>query len=672
MSVTDGQRILDLRRELTEHSFRYYVLNNPVLSDQDYDVLFKELLELERLHPEMGDPNSPTMRVGSVVPTSLNTVKHRTKMLSLDNLDSLERTMQFFDKYKGHEVILEMKVDGLSLHLSYENGKLRQAITRGDGFEGHDVTENARTVRTLPLELRRPVTIEVRGEVYWRLSAFTAYNKTVEESEQYANPRNGASGLMQQLDSREVAKCSLDFVAYAVPTDLPPTIETQEGMLEYLENLGFRTTMSLDATEEMPGRPYMTTVVEPTELLEAIRLLDSYRKKLDLDTDGLVLKISSLPLQRDIGEGERAPHWAAAYKFPPEKKSTKLLGITVQIGKSGQVTPVAQLQPVNVSGVTIQSVSLCNQDELDRLGIDIGDDVWVQRSGEVIPKIVGRAKAAPGKQNINKSYQLPDLCPCCQKPLVRFEQEVHFYCTNPDCYDQVYARLVFAVGKHGLDIDGCGEIGVKTLMDEGGVRRLSDLFAFKKWDIFKPAQRKKIQDGLARARKLPLWRKICALSIEGIGKISAQNLSAKYSSLFDMYADKDGIRKIVGEVATATLRQWVVDNIEEIELLSSLDFDFKQDAASSGPLSGKTFCITGKMISCARDELSALIESKGGIVKGTVTRNVEFLIQGQGGSNNKAAGAAKWGTKTITEEEIYRMMGLPMPLGKRLPTEIEP
>jgi DNA ligase (NAD+) len=669
MSVTDAQRILELRKELTEHCLRYYVSNSPIISDHEYDALFAELVELEKEHPELADPNSPTMRVGSPVPTGLTPVKHRTRMLSLDKVTTLKETLQFFNDFRGHEVTLEMKIDGLSLHIQYEKGRLIKAATRGDGVEGEDVTENARTIRTIPLKLRKPLTIEVRGEVYWRISSFVAYNRCLPEDQRYANTRNGAAGLMRQRDSRATSKARLDFVAYSVPVGLPPHVETQEGMLEFLESLGFRSTMTLDVTRDMAGLPYFTTVVEPKALAEAISFMDNYRKALDLDSDGLVIKLSSLTLQQSQGEGERTPRWGCAYKFRPESKETRLNSITIQIGKTGQITPVAHVEPVNVGGVVIQRVSLCNQDELNRLGIDIGDYVLVQRSGEVIPKVVGLSRPGPNKTGVNQSYQLPKNCPCCGTPLTQPQNKVHFYCLNPDCYDQLYARLVYATGKDALDIDGCGEVGVKILMERGKVRQLSDLFSLRDLNFFKPAQRKKIQEGLERALTAPLWRKIAALNIDGIGKTSAQDIAAKYSSLIDAYSDPAGLKKLIGASDTTNLCYWVEDNLHELERLSDAGFKLAEDPKAHGPLSGKSFVITGKMMSGSRDKLSELIERHGGTVKGSVTKKVDFLIQGIGGGNNKAAGAAKWGTQIIPEETLYQMIGIPMPIVPQTATE---
>jgi DNA ligase (NAD+) len=675
MNMTDAQKILALRKELTDHSFRYYVANSPTISDVEYDQKFRELTVLEQEHPEMGDPNSPITRVGCPTPNGLRKIRHKVKMLSLDNINNANETATFFAGLESEEVILEMKIDGLSLHLSYREGQLVQALTRGNGVEGADVTENARTVHSIPLTLRKPVTIEVRGEVYWSLSSFSAYNQGVSENDRLANPRNGASGSMMLKDSREVAKRKLSFAAYSVPSDLPPGVTTQESLLDYLETLGFPTTMTLPVRQDMPGLPY-TTCMADADLIPAIHHLDAYRKALDLDTDGLVIKVNSMEKQRDLGEGERAPKWGAAYKFPPDTKETRLAGVLVQVGKTGQVTPVAQLEPVSLGGAVVARASLCNQDELDRLGIDVGDYVLVQRSGEVIPKVVGLARPSPTKKNPNQSYQMPKTCPCCSTPLERPTGLVHSYCVNPECDDQVFARLVYAVSKDALDIDGCGDTTVRQLMDKASVKKLSDLFAIADFSFLKPATARKMREGLAAAKNGPLWRKLSALSIEGIGKTSCQDLATKFSRPINEEDEKQKrlsplqrieqyqheVEELIGKVATAELLTYFTRNIEELEMLADCGFYFEEDQQAGGVLGGKTFCITGALQSGRRDDVSALIEQNGGVVKGQVTKKVDFLVQGTGGGNNKAEGARKHGTRVISEEELYQMMGVPMPV----------
>jgi len=592
-------------------------------------------------------------------------------MLSLENVNNIEETLHFFKNHLGEQVILEMKIDGLSLHLSYKRGKLERAVTRGDGFQGEDVTENARTIRTIPLILpHNSIDVDVRGEVYWRLSSFRRFNEKISHDERFANPRNGASGSMRQKDSKEVSKRKLDFVAYNIPVHtMVDEMETQDEVLSYLESLGFITPTTLPVARDMEGLPCVSITLNKEELTEAIAYMDQYRRALDLDTDGVVIKLQNMAAQFEAGAGTRTPKWAAAYKFPPEIKETCLLGVLIQVGKTGQVTPVAQLEPVDLGGAVVQRASLCNQDELNRLGIDIGDYVKVQRSGEVIPKVVGLARPSPTKSDTQRSYQLPKTCPCCSEQLVRVPGLVNLYCPNEDCKDQVFARLCYAVSKDALDIDGCGENTVRLLMEQK-VRSLVDIFRLTNLSFLKPATARKVKEGLLKAKEAPLWRKLSALSIEGIGKVGCQDLAQKYSSLADMVDDPAGVIEVIGRVAAKSLVDYVDTHIDDFGALSGLGFNFQEDRSSAGPLVGKAFCITGKLMSGMRDDVENLIRKHGGAVKGQVTKKVDYLIQGLEGGANKAAGASKWGTRVITEEDLYNMIGIPMPTGGVLPDDV--
>lgn len=669
MTTTDAQKIIDLRKELTEHSYLYYVQNSPELSDAQYDAKFKELIALEKEHPEMGDPNSPTLRVGSPIPTGLRTIDHQVRMLSLDNVNSLDETMAFFNGLDEEDVTIEMKIDGLSLHLDYKEGQLVQAITRGDGTKGQDVTENARTIRTVPLTLRKPVTVSVRGEAYWRISSLQAYNAPLPEDDQISNPRNGASGSLQLKDSKAVAKRCLDFVAYSVPSGLPAQVESQEALLEYLEFLGFPTTMILPLKKtadgepiDMPGLPYLTCSLDRESLAVAIDSLDKYRKVLDLETDGLVLKLSSLALHDRLGEGTRFPKWAAAYKFPPETKETQFTGVIIQVGKSGQITPVAELEPVNLGGAMVRRASLCNQDELDRLGIDIGDFVNVQRSGEVIPKVTGLARPSASKSNVNKSYQIPKRCPCCSTELIKQAGMVHLYCPNPECEDQVYARLVYATGKDALDIDGCGEVTIQQAMRKRGVKKLSDLYAITDFSFLKPVAARKLKEGLEKAKDAPFWRKLMALSVDEVGQVKCQILASKFEAVVTLIKKPDEVKAAIGDSAATSLLTYLDAHMDELYLLSDFGFFFEDPPKAAGPLTNMVFCITGTLMSGRRNDVAALIAKNGGTVKNSVTKDVNYLIQGEGGGARKAGAVAKFGTTIINELELYRMMGIPMPV----------
>lgn len=675
---------MNLRQELQEHAFRYYSYGTSTISDAEYDAKFDELIQLEKEHPDMADANSPTARVGSPIPNGLIKVKHKVRMLSLEKVKQADDAQSFFSGLDGGDVLVEMKIDGLSLHLSYVQGNLVQAITRGDGEEGEDVTLNARTVRTIPLTLRDPVTIDVRGEVYWRLSSFNAYNQTVSRENQFANSRNGATGSMALKDSRLVAKRRLDFVAYSISSDVPEGVDTQEALLDYLETLGFTTPMTLPVTADTCGLPYVICPAKSEELQVAISYMKTYQASLDLVTDGLVIKASELALQRDLGEGTRSPRWAVAFKFPPEVKETGLVGITLQVGKTGQITPVAELEPVQLGGTTVQRASLCNQDELNRLGVSVGDRVLVQRSGEVIPKVIGLAK--PSSQS--SPYQIPHNCPCCGTALVKPSGMVHLYCPNTsECEDQVFARLLFAFSKDALDIDGCGDVMVRRLMKQG-VRSLSDLFALEDLSFLKSGERRNLEAGREAAKIAPLWRKLAALSIEGIGKERCQSLATEFHAVLGLLKVKDftldtgrevssfletcseddldmieqRVKAVVGDVGKCSIVDYVANNITELDRLAALGFHLRPETRTVGPLSGKSFCITGSLVSGGRDDVSALIVKHGGTVKGTVTKLVDFLVRGESGGNNKAKAAEKHGTAIITEDQLYQMMGIPMTL----------
>jgi DNA ligase (NAD+) len=686
-NITDSERILNLRKELTHYSFWYYTHHTSLVADEQYDHMLKELVNLEKDHPEMADPNSPTMRVGSNVPTGFLLVEHAVKMLSLDNVTSVDETAKFFSSVSTQEVTIEMKLDGLSLHLDYVDGNLVRAVTRGNGSEGADVTENARTIKTLPLVLLEPVTVSIRGEVCWSLSAFNAHNASLPPEDAVANPRNGASGSMSLKDSKEVAKRNLSFIAYSVPTGLPPRIGCQEALLEWLGSLGFVTTMSLPVTKDMAGLPYLTSSLVKDELDAAIRYLDDYRKHVDFGTDGLVVKLSSLADQRDLGEGTKSPKWAAAYKFPPEIKETRMIGVVIQVGKTGQMSPVALLDPVSLGGAIVQRVSLCNQDEFDRLSVDIGDTVYVQRSAEVIPKVMGLARPAPGKVDVNRGYQMPKTCPSCGSLLVREKGMVHLYCPNTEsCKDQIYGKLFYALGKSALDIDGCGEVTVSTLMSKGNVKSLTDLYELEDFSFLSPTQAKKLKLGLEKAKTSPLWRKLCALNIEGIGKTKSQELTAKFNSLKGMVEGRTNIDEAISPDSTVEAKKVsanqdiVVDILGPVGVLSLADaydsgevqtaitrlaahgFLFQEEARVQGPLSGKSFCITGSLLSGSRDEVGALITKYGGSVKSSVTKKCDYLIMGSEGGLNKQTAAAKFGTVILDESTLYTMIGIPMPV----------
>jgi len=656
-------RILELRRLLNQHNYRYYVLGVADIPDHEYDALFAELLALERKYPELDDPNSPTKRVGGLSISSFAKVRHERKMLSLDNTYNAQEVLKRFEA--GEDVFVEPKIDGLSLKCVYKHGKFVQAITRGDGEQGDDVTENARTIMTLPLVVPEEINLEVTGEAYLTYTVFNRLNAELEanDEEPFANTRNAAAGTLKLKDATEVAKRGLSFVVHGC--------------------LGFQSTFQLPTTGEKGQVTCLYKLGDEADLERLIQDADTNRKILNLATDGLVFKIDSLDKQRELGEGTRSPKWAVAYKYPPERKVTQLLGVTVQVGKTGRITPVAELKPVPLSG-SVRRANLCNQDEVERLGINIGDLVYVEKSAEIIPKVVGVVHDLRSM----KHWQMPENCPCCQSKLVRPEGAVDYYCLNEDCNDQVFARLKHATGKSALDIAGCGEAMVRELMQHG-VRKLSDLFTIKDVSFFKPAARKKFLEGREQCKKQPYWRKLHALGIEGIGKERCQDMT-RWPTLVDLLETQRvadllaqslaeakikpsptqeaqlnrSPRSVLGDVAYTTLFDFLIKHSDEIDKLDKLGLHFEADQATTGKLTGKAFVITGTLLSGSRDAVIRQIEVAGGVVKSSVSKKCQFLVQGADAGRTKTQAAEKLGVKVITEEQLYEMLGVPMPIAE--------
>lgn len=676
-SATDhayAGRVLKLRQELAQHDHAYYVLNSPRITDSTYDVLYQELQALEREYPELLDSTSPTQRIGGLN-TGFEKVIHRTKMLSLDNRYTAALLLASFQP--GEEVLMEPKIDGLSLKLVYENGALIQAVTRGNGSQGDDVTANAKAIRSIPMLLQQPQSfldsgvmvpiprLEVTGEVYMTNSVFEALNRTLEREgdEPFANPRNAASGSLKLKNPQEVAERNLSFVVHGCNTELKG-VETMDALLDFLAAAGFQTTDLLPQDDGLT----VTCVFklgDEVALVKRLKSADLLRKRLLLQTDGLVFKVNSLSRQRDLGEGNKYPMWAFAYKFPSERKATTLLGVTLQVGKTGRITPVAELKAVNLSGTVVQRASLCNQDEIQRLDVNIGDTVLVEKSAEIIPKVVGVAtKSTEGY------FHIPTNCPSCQKPVTRTEGFVDYYCLNPDCHDQVFARLRYAASKQALDLQGVGEGMIRTLMLNAGVRKLSDLFALENYDQhLKPAARKTFKAAREKALTQPFWRQLSALNIEGLGVTHCQSIEDRWPNLnsddpkLSLLDNWDGVKTVVGESVCAAMKAWFRDdaNVTELERLMALGFTFATEKTGPQPLAGKVFVITGALATGQRDEVSEKIRNAGGVVKGSVTKKVHFVVQGVGGGRVKAEAAEKLRVPVITEEQLYTMLGVAMP-----------
>ena len=655
MSFKD--KIEQLRAAVTRHS-RFYYNQQPEISDADYDILFRELVELERRFPEYADPNSPTARIGSPIESDFSKARHTRKMLSLDNTYSPEEVACFFDSDSGPPVSLaaEPKFDGLSLSLHYKAGQLVQAITRGDGAVGEDVTLNTRTIKSIPLVLHQPIDLEVRGEVFMQFSVFEALNFELAAvgDDLFANPRNAASGTLKQHDSRVVAKRNLTFVAYNI---IGHNHKAHGDVLYSLQEIGFTTPLSLPTLDGTSVETFFLIENSAQTISHVIERFSEIRDNLDFPIDGLVFKINDVSLQNELGDGTRAPNWATAYKYPPERKATKLLDVEVSVGRHGTITPVAILAPVHLSGTTVSRASLCNQDEVFRLQVDIGDEVLVEKSAEIIPKVKGIAT-----KNSNRSHWImPDNCPCCNTKLVKEEGMVAYRCPNYGCSDQVRQRLEHACGKSALYLDGVGPAFIEMLM-RNGVMDLLGLMTASCDDS--TAAKRKFSAERAKALQAPLWRKLNALGVEGVGKSKCQDLAARWKSLSEIVDNfQEATRVILGDVHADNFAKFMERNVGMLESLEAAGFHFTEDEKSIGPLSGKVFVITGTLMSGKRDDVMRKIEAKGGTVKSSVTKKVHYLVCGVEGGANKAAAAQKLGTAVITEEQLYGLLGEEMTLG---------
>jgi DNA ligase (NAD+) len=645
-------RLTQLRQKLHQHCHAYYVLAAPTISDAEYDTLFRELQELEAKHPEMADPNSPTARIGAMEISSFEKVKHRVPMLSLDNAFSAQEVLQFFhsrelDGPLAHEFVAEPKIDGLALSLTYEFGNLTRAVTRGNGETGDDVTANARVIKSIPLVLSSQVNVEVRGEVYMTTEAFKRLNaqREADGDELMANPRNAAAGSMKLKNPAEVSRRGLNFFAYQAifDPDFSRNVTTYFGMLNALQDFGFCTQSAYSVSS----------------VASSVTFFEGLRAKLPYDIDGIVFKINSLKKREELGMGTRSPKWAVAYKFPAEQKITKLLGIAVQVGRTGTLTPVANLAPVQIGGVVVRNASLCNQDEVERLEVSVGDDVIVARQGDVIPKVVG-VKC----HNTAGFWKMPEACPCCGTAVKKDEGMVAYYCPNFNCADQVFARLKHALAKGALDWDGMGDAAIRDVMTHNKLAKLSDLFAFTAEDIrhlFKPAMARKFSKERERVKGTPLWRKLHALGVEGVGQTSCKELAARFSSLEEMITAPEVVRQVVGPVASRSFVEYLSANVDEIVRLETLGFKFEAAKGEGGPLTGKVFVITGAMLSGTRDVVAQRIEAAGGLVKASVGKGTSYLVHGDGAGHNKSEAAERLGIPVIDEEALYRMMGQAMP-----------
>ena len=655
--MDEKQRIEQLRQELHEHNYRYYVLNQPVIGDQEFDLMMHELQDLEARHPEMADPNSPTQRVGSDLQTGFRQVAHRYPMLSLANTYNEQDVRDWYESVRkglageDFEVCCEMKYDGLSISLTYVDGHLMQAVTRGDGVQGDDVTQNVKTIRTIPLILPGkgyPREFEIRGEILMPWASFERLNAEREAAEEplFANPRNAASGTLKSLDSRVVAQRSLDaYLYYLLGEELPA-----DGHFENLEaarNWGFKISEG------------MRKVKTVEEIIDFINYWDTERKNLPVATDGIVLKVNSLRQQRSLGYTAKSPRWAIAYKFKAERECTRLLEVTYQVGRTGAVTPVANMEPVQLAGTVVKRATLNNEDFIRSFDLHIGDMVYVEKGGEIIPKIVG--VNIDERPIISQPVQFIKRCPECGTPLVRYEGEAAWYCPNDaGCPPQIKGRIEHFIARKAMNIDSLGPETVNEYYQRRIIHNIADLYDIEVQQIngdgsrTKSAQR--IVNGIQKSKEVPFERVVFALGIRFVGETSARLLARHFKSMDAlMNAGLEELQEVegIGEVMAKSIisyfhdpeNQTIIERLRGYGLQMALSEE--QTMPASDKLAGQSIVISGVFAHHSRDEYKLIIEQNGGKNVGSISGKTSFILAGENMGPSKLEKAQKLGVRIV-------------------------
>jgi len=663
-----ARRIEELRKIIEEHNHRYYVLDSPTISDQEYDRLFKELHDLEAAHPEFDSPASPTRRVGAEPLDRFQKAVHPVPMLSLANAFSDEE-LQAFDKrvrtllgLPEIQYITELKIDGLAVALLYEDGLLLRGATRGNGLVGEDVTANLRTIRSIPLRLqgdRPPARIEVRGEAYLPLSSFQQMNeerRTAGEPE-FANPRNAAAGAVRQLDPRITATRPLSFFAYAIGLiEGAPAPETQSDLLDFLAASGFPTN---------PNRVLHPSI---SSVIDYCRNWQSLRRTIDYDIDGVVVKVNRIDFQERLGSVSRDPRWAVAFKFPAELATTRLLDIGINVGRTGTLNPYAVLEPVEVGGVTIRTATLHNEDDIRRKDIRIGDLVTIKRAGDVIPQVVG--PVVEHRTGAEMPYAFPRQCPACGSLVVRDEEGALSYCSNHQCPAQRLEALKHFVSRPAMDIRGLGPQTLEKMVEQKMVTNPADLYRLTGKDLlglpgFKEKSAENLAESLAASKTQPFPRVLFAMGIRHVGEVVAQVLADHFNNVDRLAgASEEAIAEIPGigpEIAHSVFSFFRVEaNRSLVEALRSSGLRFEIDAATGTAqdrsLEGKAFVITGTLPSMSRDQAKEYIQARGGKVRAAISSEIDFLVAGES-PGSKLTKANQLAIPVIGEDELRRMAG---------------
>jgi DNA ligase (NAD+) len=661
MSNTAQQQIEELREEIRRHEHLYYVLDLPEITDAEYDALMRRLQELEAAHPDLITPESPTQRVGGRPREGFIKVPHTAPMLSLDNalneteLREFDRRVRDLLKGEPYEYSAELKMDGLSMAAHYRDGRFRQAVTRGDGVVGEDVTENARTIKSLPLQVRNGLShFEVRGETIMGRRAFEKLNEDRESAQlpRFANPRNAAAGALRALDPGMTASRKLEFYSYFLLVDGDYYFPSHWQSLDALRDMGFKVN------------PHRRRCPGVDELLEFCREWENKRDSLLYEIDGVVAKVDSIAQQRVLGWTAKAPRWAVAFKFPPRQERTVVENIEVQVGRTGALTPVARLRPVAVSGVTVSNATLHNEDEILRLGLQIGDEVLIERSGDVIPRVVRVVEHGRHRQ----PFLMPAHCPVCGGDIVREPGEAASRCINTNCPARLKESVRHFAARGVMDIDGMGDALVNQLVDRGMVRSVADIYKLTATDLIglermgkKSAE--KIVANIEQSKRRPLPRVLNGLGIPFVGERTAQILAETFGDLdLIVTASEEELQRAeeVGPKVAHSIRDFFAEeqNRQLMEQLRAAGLTFKHERKvhASGPLQGLTFVLTGTLPHLSREEAKAKIEAADGKVAGSVSKKTSFVVAGEE-AGSKLDKARELGIAIIGETELLEKLG---------------
>jgi DNA ligase (NAD+) len=654
-----------LREEIEYHNFRYYVLDQPEISDAQYDRLMRELEKLEEQYPELRTLNSPTQRVGAPPLEEFEIVRHTLPMLSLANaFDETEakefdkRVKKFLETSSDIEYVTEPKLDGLAVELVYERGQFVVGSTRGDGINGENITQNLRTIKTIPLQLIRkeipvPERLEARGEVIMQLKRFRELNQKREGLGEplFANPRNAAAGSVRQLDSKITAERPLEIYCYGIGEVRGRTFKSHSDLLQTFPKWGLRANPNIRRCKDIE------------EVIEYYYEMNEKREKLPYEIDGIVIKVDRLDLQARLGEIARSPRWALAFKFQPKQETTKILDIIVQVGRTGALTPVAVMEPVKVGGVEVSRATLHNQDEIDKKDVRVGDTVVIQRAGDVIPEVVQVIESKrTGKE---KKFKMPSKCPVCGAEVIK-EEAIH-RCIGLDCLAQLKGRIKHFASKRAMDVEGLGVKLINQLVDKGLIKDVADIYYIEKEQLIelermadKSAQN--IIDAIEASKTKPLSKFLYALGIRHVGETTAEDLAHRFSRLDDFFhLSEEDLREVegIGPEVSASVYQFFRDkkNKGSIERLKRAGVTVIEPKGKvKGKFVGKTFVFTGALKSFGRDEARNIVESLGGMTASSVSKKVDFVVVGED-PGSKFDKAKELGIKTLTEEEFKKLIG---------------